>query len=226
MLVIGLFLFSIIYLNVFPGGYGNGVVTSTPKPVILYYNFGEIGVTFNVGNFSSVVAFTKSHGFNTLMVVIYTNHIARFNDTDLLGFYNYAKSQNVTFVPSYYIESVNDAIDTKGFSWVNLDMESLSQIQQKTYYDNISSTVPLVSVTQPYGEANLFYTKMLIVETYASLPKFWFDQIWYSHGGTICSVHIRYVHDEHQYQSEFQYCLKYSDGVMVFDYPQLVRAGY
>jgi hypothetical protein len=78
----------------------------------------------------------------------------------------------------------------------------------------------------PFGEEALFHTEMLIVETYASLPLFWIYQVPFAHAGTICSVQVRYVSSEVQYQLEFQYCLKYSDGVMVFDYPLLLRSGF
>jgi hypothetical protein len=222
-IVAALFLLAIIYTNVFPGNYGVGI-TATNKPVILYYNYGE--QPFAISAFPNVVAFASSHGFNTLMLVVYIDHDPIFNNSILRSFYEYAQTKNVTFVPSYYIESLNDTINVSGFSWINLDMERLSQSDQAIYYGNMSKIVPLASVTMPYGENPLFYTKMLIVETYASPPIFWLEQITYSHGGTICSVHINYVHSEQEYRSEFDYCLKYSDGVMVFDYPILVRSGY
>jgi hypothetical protein len=224
VLVIALFLLAIFYVNVFPGNYGLGI--TTPKQIILYFNYGELGYKVNASNFPGVVSFAKNHGFTSLMIVIYADHHSRFNNSELQNFYDYAGTQNLTFVPSYYIESMNDSIDVTGFRWVNLDMERLSAAQQLAYYDNVSQYVSLVSVTQPYGETNLFQTKMLIVETYARLPGFWFEQLWFPHGGTICSVQVRDVRTEGEYQSEFQYCLRYSDGVMVFDYPQLLRAGF
>ncbi len=214
---------SIVYVNVFPGNYGIGLV-APHKPVILYFDYLER--PFAPGYFPTIVSFASSHGFNTLMIVIYIGHAALFNNSVLLGFYSYALSKNITFVPSFYIESLNDTINIAGFSLVNLDMEKLPQTDQATYYGNISRTVPLVSVTMPYSEEPLFYTKMLIVETYASSPLFWVEQIWYPHGGTICSVHVSYTHSKQEYRSEFRYCLKYSDGVMVFDYPLLESRGY
>ena len=221
-LIIALLVLSYFYSNLFPGNFAG--ITNSNKPVILYYNYAE--QPFKTSDFPNLVSFASSHGFNTLMIVVYINHEAIFNKSVLQGFYSYAKSQNITFVPSFYIESLNDTINVSGFSWVNLDMEKLSQVQQRIYYDTINSSVPLVSVTMPYGVSNYFQTRMLIVESYASEPVFWLEQMSYSHYGAICSVHMGNVNSEQEYLSEFKYCLKYSEGVMVFDYPSLAKAGY
>ncbi len=223
LIVVSLFFLSILYSNIFPGNFGVGIV-SQDKPVILYFDYLE--QPFQPSNFSNIVSFASSHGFNTLMIVVYINHKQIFNDTVLQDFYTYARSQNVTFVPSFYIMSSNDSFDARGFNWINLDMERLSSDAQSAFFSSVNQNFSLVSVTMPYGAIQTFYTKMLIVETYDSLPKFWLDQLLYSHGGTICSVHVRFVHSESDYRQEFQYCFRYSDGGMVFAYPQLEKAGY
>lgn len=66
-----LFSLSILYSNIFPGNFGVGIV-SQDRPVTLYFDYLE--QSFQPDNFSNVVSFATSHGFNTLMMVVYINH--------------------------------------------------------------------------------------------------------------------------------------------------------
>jgi hypothetical protein len=222
-IVLGLFYLALILNNLFPS-YSILTPFSAQKPIILYYNYAEQPFTARV--FPSVVSFASLHHFNTLMIVVHIGDRQIFNDSTLLSFYLIAKSNGVTFVPSYYINSFSDNFNASGFSRINLDMERLSQANQLAYYDRTSPSFSLVAVTMPVGEDALFKTKMLIVESYAPIPIFWLGQLSYPHGGTVCSVLLKYIHNEREYRQEHNYCLRSSGGVMVFDYPELAKSGF
>ena len=108
------------------------------KPIILYYEYGF--PPLKVSQFPRVVNYTLEHGFNTLMMVVYTNHEAKFNKSTIQYFVSYAESKGLKFVPSYYIESTGDEINVSGFSWVNLDMEHLT----------LGETIALLSKDRSY----------------------------------------------------------------------------
>jgi hypothetical protein len=61
---------------------------------------------------------------------------------------------------------------------------------------------------------------LLIVETYGPGN----DQ--YIHTGMVASVGVFATANRQDYNQQFQYALDNSDGVMVFDYAGLVKAGY
>jgi hypothetical protein len=92
------------------------------------FNYGELGYTVNSTTYPGVVSFAKSHGFTSLMIVIYADHHSRFNNAVLHSFYTYAKSQNVTFVPSYYIESINDSMSVNTFLLFRLQCHSAKKL--------------------------------------------------------------------------------------------------
>ena len=194
------------------------------KPIILYYDYGNL--PFQPSQFPSIVNFTLRHGFNTLMLVVYINHETLFNRSTIQYFISYSESRNLTFVPSYYIRSPNDRVgNLTGLGWVNLDMEYLNPPSQDVYYDRVAQQVPFVSVTTPYGQPVVFKTPMNIIETYASPPSFWLDQLGYPHQGKVCSIAAWRMHDQQEYDLERYYCLHFSGGVMVFDYYNLLKSG-
>ena len=199
------------------------LVPADKKPIILYCQFYAAP---QISQFPGVVNFTLRHGFNTLMVVIFDFGEARFNRTTIDYFISYARSKGLTFVPSYYIRSTSDQMDVSGLTWVNLDMERLNSYDQRVFYDRIAQIVPLVSVTSPYGQPVGFHTPMHIIETYSGSPQFWLSQLGYYHPGTICSVAAWLLSSQQGYDAEKDYCLKYSDGVMVFDYYNLLNSGF
>jgi hypothetical protein len=197
---------------------------SYKKPIILYYN-GDGHPPLQVSQFPGVVNFTLRHGFNVLMLLVF-NYQPVFNRTTVNYFALYAKSRGLTFVPSYYVRSVGDEINVSGLAWINLDMERLNPSEQVVFYDQVAGVVPLVSVTTVYGQLVQFHTPMNIIETYAGTPLFWLAQLGYYHPGKLCSVGVWLLHNQQDYDDEKNYCLKYSDGVMVFDYYGLLRSGF
>ena len=198
-------------------------LSQSPKPIILYYDYENL--PFNVSSFPQIVSTTLRHQFNTLMLLVYFNHELIFNDSTLEYFYSYAQSRNLTFVPSFYIESMADNFNATNFPWVNLDMERIQPRLQAFFYDKISREgKEMISVTSPYGQPVDFVPSLDIVETYSGPPRFYFLQLAYWHPGHVCSVAPWLVGNQQQYDSEKEYCLQYTDGVMVFDYYNLLKS--
>jgi len=210
---------SLVILIVFPT-----IQSPQEKPVILYYNYENL--PFNTSEFPTIVSTTLQHNFNTLMLLVYYDNRMIFNDSTLQYFYSYAKSRNLSFVPSYYVESLGDNINVTEFPRVNLDMERIAPNRQPYYYAKIEDegSGRTISVTSPYGQPVEFEPSLDIVETYAGTPWFWFLQLGYWHPSHICSIAPFLLYSQQEYDSEKQYCLKYTGGFMVFDYYNLLRS--
>jgi len=193
------------------------------KPVILYYDYENL--PFNATQFPGIVNSTLQHHFNVLMLVVYFDHKMIFNQSTIEYFYSYSISKNLTFVPSYYIESLTDRFNVSGFPWVNLDLERIAPNRQSFFYTRVEAqSSGMVSVTSPYAQPVYYSPPIDIVETYSSTPWFWFLQLGYWHPGHICSVASWLVKSQQEYDFEKNYCLKYTGGVMVFDYSNLLKS--
>jgi len=216
--VAAIFATSLVALIVF-----SPVSSSSEKPVILYYNYQNL--PFNVSQFPVIVTTTLEHNFNTLMMLVFYNHHMIFNESTLSYFYLYAHSRNLSFVPSYYVESLADTFNVAGFPWVNLDMERIASNMQPYFYAKIvdEGGFRTISVTSPYGQRVEYDPSIDIVESYSGTPWFWVLQLGYWHPGHFCSVAPYLLHSQEEYDSEKQYCLKYTGGVMIFDYYNLMR---
>ena len=200
------------------------VVGGKDKVVILYYD--PFNLPLNTSGYRTVINFAKSNHFNTLMLVVYAYGHTLFNESEIAFFSSFAESNDITFVPSYYIVSLQDTINATGFSWVNLDMESINVRFQSYFYDKIASEVKLVSVTSPYGQNLPYQPGMNIVETYYDSPAFWYYQLWFYHSSIVCSVNAHSATSQATFSDEFNYCLDHSRGVMVFDYWNLTKANF
>ena len=195
------------------------------KPVILYYNFENL--PFQPAQFPSIVNTTLAHHFNTLMLLVYYNDEAIFNESIVHHFFEYSKSRSLTFVPSYYISSLADRINISGYQWINLDMEKLNPNNQRLYYGKeLLQNIRLISVTSPYGQKQEFVTSLNIVESYSASPWFWLEQLTYLHYSNACAVAVWMLHSQADYDSQKNYCLRYTEGVMVFDYYNLLKTGF
>jgi hypothetical protein len=198
-------------------------LSQSSKLIILYYDYENL--PFNASSFPQIVLTTLQHQFNTLMLLVYFNHEMIFNKSTLEYFFSYARSRNLTFVPSFYVESMTDSFNVTGFPWINLDMERIQAKLQPFFYDKISREgAEVISVTSPYGQPVDFAPSLDIVETYSGPPRFYFLQLAYWHPGHVCAVAPWLVSNQQQYDSEKEYCLKYTDGVMVFDYYNLLKS--
>jgi len=198
-----------------------------PRPIILYYNYENL--PFQPKQFSQIVQTTIRHGFNTLMLLVFYKHHQIFDQSTIQNFSSYAAIHNLTLVPSYYITSIaEDSINATSFRWINLDMESIPPFDQLLYLGRTASSpsISLVSVTSPYGQSVTLETSMDIVETYSSYPSFWFMQLSYPHSYHVCSVGVFQLHSQAEYDAEKNYCLRYTEGLMVFDYYNLMRSGF
>jgi hypothetical protein len=217
-LILGIILFIVFPPNI-------ALDSLKTKPVILYYNFENL--PFQPAQFPSIVNTTLAHHFNTLMLLVYYNHQAIFNESTLHQFFLYSKSKNLTFVPSYYVDSLADRINVSGYQWINLDLEKLNPNEQRWYYGKmLVQNVPLISVTSPYGQQQEFVTSLNIVESYSDSPWFWLEQLTYLHYSHACSVAVWLLRSQAAYDSQKNYCLRYTAGVMVFDYYNLLKTGF
>jgi hypothetical protein len=218
VLVLGIF-----FLMVFPPEVSNQQFLE--KPIILYYDYENL--PFGPSQFPQIVNATLQHHFNTLMLLVFIDHKPIFNKSTIEYFFSYSESRNLKFVPSYYIESLSDNINFTGLGWINLDMERISPNDQRFFYARIASQgIAIISVTFPFGQPVEFSPTIDIVETYSGSQWFWFMQAAYFHNDHICSIGIWQLQNQQEYNSQKDYCLKYSDGVMVFDYYNLLRTGF
>jgi hypothetical protein len=196
--------------------------SSSSKLVILYYN--PFNMQVNESQFPAIISYASRNHFNTLMLIVYAYNHPLLNSSEVSFFANYSSNRGITFVPSFYIVSLSDRINTTGFKWINLDMESLTVLRQVFFYEKVSRNVPLVSVTSMYGQQLLFEPKLNIVETYFNTPLFWFYQLWFPHSGVVCSVSVARARSQIDFDTEFEYCLGHSRGVMVFDYWNMLKS--
>jgi len=72
------------------------------------------------------------------MLLVYFDHEPIFNFSTIQYFLSHSNSRNLTFVPSYYIESLSDHINVSGIRWINLDMERISPDLRRFFYARTS----------------------------------------------------------------------------------------
>ena len=194
----------------------------TEKPVILYINQGNALV--GVDNFSSLVSYAKSNGFNTLFFQVYRSGSLIFSISNLTYFVSFTHNQSLKIFFALYFTNSSQKIPSSiyglGEDGISLDMSTLPQSTQSSL---------LLSLQQGYkGETAVTTTNfgttlkpdLLILETYA--PQ---DQ-QYIHKGIIASVEPLALASEPEYLQEYKYALSHSDGIMVFDYYGLLATGY
>jgi hypothetical protein len=201
---------------------GNGGTATASSPIILYVNQGNGAV--NGSNFVQLLDTASSHGFNTLFFQTYRSGTLLFADSTLRQFVVSAHGQGLKiFFALYFTNSTQEipsSIYADGEDGINLDMSTLPLGVQTTLFDGLSSTYSgktAITTTNPSLPLN---PNLLIVETYGAGN----DQ--HIHRGMIASVGVFATSSRQDYEQQFQYALAKSDGVMVFDYAGLVRAGY
>ena len=192
------------------------------SPIILYVNQGN-GVV-NGSNFGRLLDTAKSHGFNTIFFQIYRSGALLFTDSSLSQFVVSAHAQGLkVFFALYFTNSTQKipaSIYAKGEDGINLDMSTLLLGDQTALLDDLSSSysgVTAITTTNPLLPLN---PSLLIVETYGA------GNNQYIRHGIIASVEVVATTSRQDYAQQFQYALDNSDGVMVFDYAGLVKAGY
>ncbi len=192
------------------------------KPVILYVNQGN-GVV-NSSNFGRLLAVAASHGFNTVFFQVYRSGDLLFDGSSLGGFVSSAHGQGLKIFFALYFTDSSQTIPTSvlglGEDGINLDMSTLPPAAQEALLANLTSSYSGTTAVTSTDFATALKPDLLILETYGTGV----DQ--FIHPGIIASVGVFTTSSRQQYDQEFQYALANSDGVMVFDYAGLVKAGY
>jgi hypothetical protein len=190
--------------------------------MILYVNQGN-GVV-NGSNFSGLLQVASSHGFNTIFFQVYRSGTMLFTDGSLTQFVTSAHTQGLKIFFALYFtnttQTIPSSIYTDGEDGINLDMSTLPIATQTGLFGSLSSAYHGTTAITTTDPALPLSPDMLIVETYGSGN----DQ--YIHHGIIASVGVFATSSRQDYTQQLQYALDNSDGVMVFDYAGLVKAGY
>lgn len=192
------------------------------KPVILYVNQGNALV--DVGNFSSLVSYAKSNGFNTIFFQVYRSGDLLFTASNMSYFVSSAHNQSLEIFFSLYFTSSNETIPESiyglGEDGISLDMSTLPQSTQSSLLSTLQKDYNGKNAVTTTNFGTALKPDLLILETYA--PQ---DQ-QYIHKGIIASVEPLALTSEPEYLQEYQYALSHSDGIMVFDYYGLLATGY
>jgi hypothetical protein len=203
-------------------GLRNGGTASASSPIILYVNQGNGAV--NESNFGQLLDTASSHGFNTIFFQVCRSGTLLFTDSSLNQFVASAHGRGLKiFFALYFTNStqkIPGSIYADGEDGINLDMSTLPIGAQTTLFNDLSSAYAgktAITTTDPSLPLN---PNLLIVETYGAGN----DQL--IHHGMIASVGVFATSSRQDYEQQLQYALDNSDGVMVFDYAGLVKAGY
>jgi hypothetical protein len=192
------------------------------KPIILYVDQGNGAV--NRTNFGSMLSFASMKGFNTVFFQVYRQGVLLFDTSDLSTFVNESHADNLKIFFSFYITNSSQGVPGLVLGLkedgISLDMSTLSladqqnelaALQQAYHGTTAVTTTDLESALKP---------DLLVLETYGASAQ------QYVRHGTIASVGVFATTSKEDYDSQFQYDLKNSDGVMVFDYAGLAKSGY
>lgn len=196
--------------------------SSAGKPIILYVNQGNALV--DVGNYSSLISFAKTNGFNTLFFQVYRSGNLLFSQSNLTYFVNLAHNQSLRIFFALYFTSSNENIPPSiyglGEDGISLDMSTLGVSTQENLLSTLSNNYKGETAVTTTNFATTLKPDLLILETYLQQ-----DQ-QYVHKGVIASVEPLALPDKGEYVSQYHYALSESDGVMVFDYYGLLKTGY
>jgi hypothetical protein len=194
---------------------------SQVKPVILYVNQGN-GVV-NGTNFGTMLIFASSHGFNTIFFQVYRAGVLLFSSGELSSFANQSHAQGLKIYFALYFtsssQSVPSAIFGLGEDGISLDVSTLSLSTQESLLSDLAACHCQTAVTTTDMNSPL-EPDLLVLETYGAGSQ------QYVRHGIIASVGVFATSSLADYQSQFQYALSNSDGVMVFDYAGLLKSGY
>ncbi|MDA4117155.1 MAG: hypothetical protein OK455_02305 [Thaumarchaeota archaeon] len=194
----------------------------TSKPVILYVNQGN-GVV-NASNLQGLLEVSKSHGFNTVFFQIYRSGSLLFTDDSLRNFVDDAHGQGLKFFFALYFTNATQRLPTSvyadGEDGINLDMSTLPTSAQTSLFDNLSASYSGTTAITTTDPGLTLRPNLLVLETYGTADEQLIRQ------GIVASVGVFATSSKQDYDRQFQYALSNSDGVMVFDYAGLVKAGY
>lgn len=143
--------------------------SESSKPIILYVNQGNALV--DVNNYTALLNFAKTNGFNTLFFQVYRSGNLLFSQSNLTYFVNTAHIESLEIYFALYFTSTNQQIPTSiynlGEDGINLDMSTLA---------NTARTNLLATLQQNYKQGKTAVTStdfattlkpdLLILETY------------------------------------------------------------
>jgi len=192
------------------------------KPVILYVNQGN-GVV-NGSNFVPMLDFAASKGFNTVFFQIYRQGALLFSPVDLGTFVNETHSHGLRIFFALYLTNSSQVLPASilglGEDGISLDMSTLAPGTQASLLASLQASYHGETAVTTTDMASTLKPDLLILETYGAAMQ------QYIRPGIIASVGIFATSSQSDYQSQFQYALGNSDGVMVFDYAGLLKSGY
>jgi hypothetical protein len=192
------------------------------KPIVLYVNQGN-GVV-NGSNFGQMLAFSSSHGFNTIFFQVYREGNLLFTRGQLASFVNETHAQGQEIFFALYFTNSTQAIPSAvyglGEDGVSLDVSTLAIAGQEALLGELESSCHCKTAVTTTDMASPLKPDLLVLETYGPALQ------QYIRHGVIASVGVFATTSQADYHSQFQYALANSDGVMVFDYAGLMRSGY
>jgi len=199
-----------------------GSQKAAAKPVILYVNQGN-GVV-NGSNFGNMASYAVSRGFNTVFFQVYRQGALLFSPALLASFVNESHSEGLKIFFALYItdrsQGLPSSIYSLGEDGINLDMSTLALSDQQAFLASLEGSYHGQTAVTATNMTSPLKPNLLILETYGSS----FQQ--YIRHGIIASVGVFATTSHQDYQSQLVYALQNSDGVMVFDYAGLLKAGY
>ncbi len=191
------------------------------KPIILYVNQGN-GLV-NESNFGTMLSFASYHGFNTVFFQVYRAGDLLFTGNELSYFANQSHAQGLKIFFALYFTNSSQPVPSNifglGEDGISLDVSTLSISVQESLLADLTPCHCQTAVTTTDMNSPL-EPDLLVLETYGPA----FQQ--YIRHGIIASVGVFATSSLADYQSQFQYALSNSDGVMVFDYAGLLKNGY
>lgn len=189
----------------------------------MYINQGN-GIV-NGSGYGAMLKFAACQGFNTIFFQVYYKGTLLFHPQLLRSFVSQAHNDSLQIFFALYFTSDNQSIpksilnlDEDGIS---LDMSTLDPGVQQTLLTYLQNNFDGTTAVTTYNFNTALKPDLLIFETYQ-----WPQDQGVIKPGIIASVEAVAATSYSQYESELQYALQHSDGVMVFDYHGLVAEGY
>ena len=193
------------------------------KPIILYINQGN-GIV-NGSGYTSMLKFASCQGFNTVFFQVDYSGKLLFSPPLLQSFVSQAHNESLRIFFTLYLtndsQSIPRSILNLNEDGVSLDMSTLAAGVQQSLLDTLQQDFHGQTAVTTYDFNTTLRPDLLVFETYQ-----WPQEQAEIQPGIIGSVEAVAASTYSQYESEFQYALQHSDGVMVFDYHGLTLKGY
>jgi len=194
------------------------------KPIILYVNQGN-GVV-NGSDFGAMLGFASSNGFNTVFFQVYREGALLFSPQALQSFVNQAHLAHLSIYFALYIthqtQELPSSIYDLNEDGISLDISTVPLASQQSFLSQLKASFTGKTAVTTTDLASTLRPDLLVLETYGA------DLRTYVKHGTISSVGAFFpaTTSKQDYDDQYQYDLENSDGVMVFDYYNLLRSGY